>query len=294
VLDVRIAPAELIRGMPATLTVTVTDGSGAVVDPGTVTVTVTRHDGTTLFNGAASGSGANPRTVSLDASDLAQLDRLTVTAEASAFGEASAVIPVVGAPLFWVSEARDFDQGQLADSTRFPDDVIVALRARIREAFTSVTGRRFVPELVDVTLDGSGSGLLILPDVEIRALRAIWIREVVTWQELDASQLAAVAIAEPGMLVRTNDIWPEGIANVRVRYEAGMERVPLEIRRAALRLAASYMGALSSNLPDRALSLSDELGTFRLATPGVGGSWFGLPEVDAVLQRYRVHIPGVA
>ncbi len=293
-LDVWITPAELIRGMPGTLTVTVTDGSGAVVDPGTVTVTVTRHDGTVLFQRAASGSGANPRTVSLDASDLSQLDRLTVTAEASAFGEASAVIPVVGGPLFWVSEARDFDQGQLADPVRFPDDVLIQLRTRIREAFTSVTGRRFVPELVTVTLDGTGTGTLLLPDVEITAIRSVETRVGATWTAWTADELADLVVIPPGAIGYTSGVWPDAPGSVRVTYEAGMARVPLEIRRAALRLAASYMGALSSNLPDRALSLSDELGTFRLATPGVGGSWFGLPEVDAVLQRYRVGIPGVA
>jgi len=292
-MDVLVSPAELIRGMPAEIRITAYDGS-AIVDPGTVTVTVTRHDGTTLWSGAASGIGTAPRTVALSEADLGSLDFLSITATSSVFGQVSAHVPVVGAPLFWIAEARRFDQGQLADEVRYPDDLLIAVRARVREAFTSVTGQRFVPELVAVTLDAAGGDTLLLPDVRVTRIRSAAIRNGASWQALSDDDLANLVIAEPGLFIWTRGTWPEGRGVVRLAYECGWPQPPAEIRRAALRVAASYMGMLPSNLPDRALTLSDELGTFRLATPGVGGSWFGLPEVDAVLQRYRASIPGVA
>lgn len=293
-MNVAVAPAELVRGRPATVRIVATDSTALVLDPGEVNVTIARFDGTTLFAGAASGSGAQPRTVQLSATALATLDQLTVRAEAASFGSISVVVPVVGNELFRIDEARAFDQQQLADPVRFPDDVIVHVRARIREAFTNVTRVRFVEELVRVTVDGDGRDELLLPDAFVHALRRVRVRESTAWRELTSDELSSIILIEEGFAIATSFTWPVGRAAVELIYEAGMRSVPHEVRRAALKLATSYLGLLSSNLPDRALSLSDELGTFRLATPGVGGSIFGLPEVDAVLQRYSLRIPGVA
>lgn len=294
ILDVVFAPLEAIRGQPLSLSVTVRDGGGALVDPGPVTIDVRRWDGTLVTSGPMSGTGAAPRTLSLSPSHLPDVDLFTVTVSGASFGTTTQTIPVVGAPLFTLTEARAFDQGQLADPTRYPDELLVALRARIREAFVNITGKRFVPELVEAVVSGTGTSTLVVPDVDVLNVRAVWLRRGGSWQPLDPAQLASMMVLPYGTIVWTGGVWPDGPLSVRIVYEAGMERVPLEIRRAALKLACSYMGALSSNLPDRALSLSDELGTFRLATPGFGGSFFGLPEVDAVLKRYQVRVPGVA
>jgi hypothetical protein len=43
-------------------------------------------------------------------------------------------------------------------------------------------------------------------------------------------------------------------------------------------------------LDDRLTSLSTDDGTFTLLTPGVRGSVFGIPEVDATLAQYRVPV----
>ncbi|MBX6388251.1 MAG: hypothetical protein IRZ08_04480 [Frankia sp.] len=291
-MDVRITPAELIRGRPASIALIYEEG-GQAVDPGSVSVTITGHDGAEMWSGIAEGTGMSERTITLTAAQLGRLDQLMITTTSATVGEATLKVPVVGAELFGIGEARRFGDGALADPIRYPDEALIELRARIREAFTVITGQRFVPELVTVTLAAYGGQALLLPDVRVSRIVAVAERYGATWTELSADDLATLVLADSGMILRTAGTWPQGSHAVRLAYECGWPQPPLEIRRAALRLATSYQGLLSSNLPDRALSMSDELGTFRLATPGVGGSWFGLPEVDAVLDRYRVVMPGI-
>lgn len=289
-IEVAVAPAELVVGTTATIEVVAYEHDLTVSDPGTVQLRLTRDDGTVLYDAPMSGAGAAQRTVNIPASSLTQVDRLTARATAADFVH-EWVIPVVGSALFGIAAARLFDQGQLADPVRYPESFLIALRARIREAFTSVTGRRFVRELVTATVDTLEPDRAWLPDVDIVELRRLEAWRDGNWEAID---VARVLVHENGEIWARGTTFPVGPRALRATYVAGLATPPNEIVRAALRLAVSYMGALSSNLPDRALSFSDELGTFRLATPGVGGSWFGLPEVDAVLQRYRVTIPGVA
>ena len=69
--------------------------------------------------------------------------------------------------------------------------------------------------------------------------------------------------------------------------------MPAEIRLAALRLLREQL--VRSPLDDRATSQAGEFGTFALATAGRNGSYFGLPLVDEVLNRYRAErLPVVA
>ena len=51
---------------------------------------------------------------------------------------------------------------------------------------------------------------------------------------------------------------------------------------------------VKSPLDDRATSQAGEFGTFALATAGRNGSYFGLPLVDEILNRYRERLPVVA
>jgi hypothetical protein len=152
VIEIAVSPAELVAGTVARITLVAYEHDLTVADPGTVQLRLTRDDGTVLHDAPMTGTGATPRTVSIPASSLTQVDRLAARATAVDFVH-EWVIPVVGSALFGIAAARMFDQGQLADPSRYPESFLIALRARIREAFTSVTGRRFVRELVTATVD---------------------------------------------------------------------------------------------------------------------------------------------
>jgi hypothetical protein len=42
------------------------------------------------------------------------------------------------------------------------------------------------------------------------------------------------------------------------------------------------------------MSYSDGIGTLRFITPGLSrGAWFGVPDVNAILQRYERKVPVV-
>lgn len=195
--------------------------------------------------------------------------------------------------LFTIAEARAFDRGQLADEARYPDAVIAEHRDRIAEDFAHICGVAFVPTEATVTVDGTGSDLLFVPHLRVQAVMQVAVRDRTAWVAWEADALADILVLPGGMLRREFlGAWPRGVQNIRVTYIHGYPTPPLAIKRAALKVLVSSAGAVSSNLPERATSFSDETGTFRLATPGLTpGSWYGIPEVDRVLQDYRERVP---
>jgi hypothetical protein len=79
--------------------------------------------------------------------------------------------------------------------------------------------------------------------------------------------------------------WTVGRRNVIVGYEHGLDRPPERIRRGGLLLLKRWL--VEGPVDDRTTSMSNDDGTFSLATPGRGGSIFGLPELDAAIRRRR-------
>lgn len=71
---------------------------------------------------------------------------------------------------------------------------------------------------------------------------------------------------------------------VEVTYRHGYDAPPLDLARAVLLLTAAW--AVRDITPSRAVAEVTDVGVFRLSTPGRDGPT-GLPEVDAVLARYR-------
>jgi hypothetical protein len=106
-------------------------------------------------------------------------------------------------------------------------------------------------------------------------------------------QLALVSGNSQGTLRRTDGSrWPTGFDNIVVSYVHGYPSVPGPITRAALLLTASHLAGGDVN--PRAMSVTNELGTTQLATPGVGRWQYGLPEADAILRRYDKRAAGIA
>jgi hypothetical protein len=146
-------------------------------------------------------------------------------------------------------------------------------------------------------LDGSGTVTLELRRWPVKRVRAISIRTAgtQTWTAYTSDELTGVLVERHGLIEReTLGAFASGRRNVAVTYEHGLQPIPLDLREAGLRAARSLL--VPSNIPDRALFQTTELGQIRLAVADSERMhWFGIPTVDAVLQRYRAkyRIPGV-
>lgn len=287
---------------------------GEVADPDTVTVDIARADGTILATGrTTAGADDAPRTVVLTPTETADLDILTLTWHTEISTVAMDFVTtaeIVGAHLFTIAEARTFDKAQLTNPTKYPEAAIEEARARIGDAFARICGVDFVPRYRRVVLDGSydqggygwntdpllnwpaGQGIL-LPSTRVSAVRAVETRVAgaATWAAFDADDLADVVLLPEGVIYReTRGGWPWGQRNVRVGYEAGYSQPPPDIKRAALILLIDQL--VTKDISERALSQTTEFGTFRIATAGERGSYFGLPLVDSVLDLYvRQRVP---
>lgn len=288
----------ILQGTAATISVTVyVDGTPAAL-ASNGTVTVRNELGNAIATGAGSTGGTGIVTFPLTPAHTAQVNRLTVTwadLELAAGGDPfdlTTTEEVVGEVLFTEAEARAYDGAKLSSPSSYPDSVIQRARDRIAEAFARIlgynVGRRFGLEVVD----GAGGDLLWLPDAwHLQTVRSIETRASgsTTWTAFSGDQLAGVIAYPNGLLVHEAGSWPVGRRNVRVAYEAG-RTIPLELKEAALRVLRDQLPG--SNIPDRALRQTDEIGTFDLVIAGGSfGKWFGVPPVDAVLQRYREKVP---
>ena len=294
-------PAMVLRANPATVTALFVNTAGVTVDPGTVLVTVTRLNGTAVVTDAAttSGSGAAARTYTLTSSHTALLDTLTVTfASASLSQSVSETVEVVGALLFTEAEARAFDGGAMSNQSTYTDAAIEEARARITDQFETICGVSFVPRYRLDTFNGLGGAYLLLPRQKVTAIRSVEYRSsgAATWTAYDSDDLADLYIEPWGELLReSRGTFLSGRRNIRVGYEHGFTTPPYDVKRAAL-MALKYE-LVPSNVDPRAISISSEVGSTQLWTPGISGRGTAihpLPEVDRVLKLHSYTVPVVA
>lgn len=286
----------ILKGTAESLSLLVYE-DGVVKDPGTTTVTITMADGTAIVTGGATtGSGAQARAYALTTTDTANLDLLTAVWTTENYGAQTTTAEIVGEHLFTLAQARDFDGGKLRDASAYSDDLLKETRARILDAFAEVCGVSFVPRYKRVVLDGKGSDTLYLPDLYVTAIRSVDERASggTDWTAYTSDDLADVFCDDSGQVFRETDgAFTAGRRNIRIGYEYGYAQPPLEITRAALRLLVSYLGATRTDWDPRAISMSTDMGVISLATAGMRGAVFGLPEVDSALVRYNERRAGI-
>ena len=196
-------------------------------------------------------------------------------------------------PLFTVAEARNFDKRQLANVTNYPDLTISGAEADIREEFERICCVAFQPTTETVVLDGR-YGTLALPRGRVTAVTAVEerARGGATWAALGTIGTDYVYDAAAGLLTYEGGVYPTGSGNVRVTYTHGYATVPGAVKRAALIVLVDRL--VASDISNRALYQTNDFGGVTgLAVAGRRGSYYGLPEVDAVLARYRECGPGV-
>lgn len=259
-----------------TVTVAITDATGATVSAGNAT-----HGGTGVYTYVLPGQAA--------------LASLTVTWSATIGGTLVAetdYAEVAGGFLFSLTEARNSDSS-LASADKYPTADIIAARLEVEAECETICDRAFVPRYQRVLLDGTGSNELVLGDHDIRTIRTAAIAPTTggVFTSLTVAELAAVATTGDSVLRRTDyKVWTEGNSNVLVEYEHGLDAPPADLKRAALTRLRSRLNLARTAIPDRAISFSvADGGTYRIAVPDAFKT--GIPDVDAVYARYSLR-PG--
>lgn len=297
----RVGSADILRGTAGVLEVVLSvDGVPTDPDPSPgPQVTVVDAAGTVVVTPAlaiALGGGSGKLRFIVTPDKTAQVSEWLATWTFAQGGVQQSVTTfhrVVGDVLFTLAEARTYDGAALANSPTYSDAAILAARDRIADAFAEICGVAFGARYASEVLDGDGSESVRVSSHRALAVRSIRIRSGATWTALSSDELADVIVYPRGPLYReTLGTFPVGRRNVEVVYEHGIQPVPAEIRLAGLRLLRDQL--VKSPLDDRATSQAGEFGTFSLATAGRNGSYFGLPLVDEVLNRYRERVPVVA
>jgi hypothetical protein len=192
--------------------------------------------------------------------------------------ELVAQTPPVPAAYFTVAEARQVKP--LDDAAKYTDGMIEAMRATVESALERRCAVAFVPRTATETLDGDNARDLVLQ----------WpLPLAVTSLAIDGSSTSTTGLVlYRSGIIRRPDRWPAGDGNVTLTYTHGYSQVPPEIKQAALLLTKIWL--VKGPVDDRMTSMSTEDGTWTLATPGLRGSVFGVPFVDAVVQAYSLNV----
>ncbi len=269
--------------------------NGSLVEPSSYlapTVVVTNQAGDTV----ASGTATITRTgieYTLTPAQTAEAGHLTATWSSVILGTNPAAsittqYEIVGDLLFTLHEARQVKP--LDQQTAYPTDRILAARDRIWDEFEEILGYSIGGRLSTAILGGTGETEAWLP-YGARTIRTIETRSGSTWTAFTSDELEDALLGDAGHLVRdTLGYWPVGNRNIRITYESAP--VPLDLRRAALLVLKQQLAG--SEIDPRATQAVTDKGTFNLATPGQRGSWYGIPEVDVVLNRRKANLPGFA
>lgn len=261
--------------------VTITDGAGtAVVTAGSVTRTGTK------------GVYTLTPTNTADVNVLHAVWTVSVSAVPGQVFEQD--YQVVGDLLFNLNEARTFDNAALTSAVTYPDALLIAGRARISESFEQVCGVAFGRAYGREVLDGSGSDEVWLAASRVSSIRSVKVRTVgtQTWTAYTVSELADVLADRNGRLTRESlGAFTYGRQNIAIEYEHGWQPIPDEVKRAGLWLLRDQLSG--TDLPRNAISENNELGNFSLSVPGLRGSYYGLPQVDEIVNRYGQKLPGI-
>lgn len=266
---------------------------------GAVTVTVTDPAGATVATGTAAGDANNRYTFALPGQ--AQLQTLSATWSATIAGTAVVEVDQVeicGGYLFSLARGRASDKA-LADTDLYPTSDLRQARLEVEQELEWICNQAFVPRHRRVTLDGTGTRDLALPDGSdeirggyvmrgVRTIRSAAIAPRVgqPFVTLSADQLAALTVRSGGVLRRTDGAdWTAGDSNVVIEYEYGSDSPPEDLVRAALTRLRDRLNLNKTSIPDRAVSFTvPEQGTYRLSLPDAFRT--GIPNVDAAYGRY--------
>ena len=157
------------------------------------------------------------------------------------------------------------------------------------------TGTSWEYKAFDITVSGSNRRRISLED-PFDGRRILFPRTITTLTIDGVSQDTSVLALYPeGYLVSSEyDFGYDSPGNnIRIAGTAGITSVaPDDIAWAARTITRQYVIDLLSRVDDRAVLMTNELGTIRLAQPGTKQPT-GLPQVDVVLNRRRQRGPAI-
>lgn len=292
----RTGGGRILRGTAGMLEVTVCV-DGTATDPTVASVAVADEAGNSVSVGPASIAGSNSGRVTASLASTSQVANLEATWTLTVGGISQSFTTnhrIIGDWLFTEADARAFDGNAMASATTYPDALLRAARDRITESFEDVTRVPWGLSYSREIRDGTGNTELWLWGNRVESLRSVSyrLRGQSAWTAFTAAELADVMVEPNGRLTReTLGAFYYGKRNIAIEYEHGWQPIPEEVKRAALWLLKDQL--CGSDLPRNAISQSDQLGTFTLSVPGLRGSYYGLPQVDEVVKRYTLRIPGV-
>lgn len=286
-----VADQQIVAGVTSTLEWWNLDenGEGAAAD-GTVTVGITRADGTELIAaGAATIEDTDPDNVgrytyTLDATDSTTLDVLTVTWAVGGTATGSTIVEIVGGFLFTVKEARESYDG-LENTTDVPTSDIVKYRQITDAELTWICDRAFTPRFRRLTLDGTGTGTLTLPDNDLRTVTAVSVGGTAYTDD----EIADLKVYEHRRVDQVwNNIWDFDQENVVIAYTFGLDRPMPDLKEAALTRFREMLWGKNRELQDNAAEVVAGGMTMRVDKPDEFAT--GNRLVDSVYRRYSLRI----
>lgn len=262
---------------------------------GVPTVTLTRPDGTAgPASGAVTRVSLGTYTFTLAAASTAQVTIYTVTWSGNIGGQPQTIttqVEVVGEFLFTLAALRATKVASglpFADTTTYPNQLLLDTRTEVTDDFAGRCGHSFVPRFARETHNGTDRDALALDEHTHgpATLLSVTVDGV-------AEALGGWTLEESGVLRSTSGFRPVGvirggIANVVAEYVHGFAKPPAAVStaglaRAAMLLLPSQSSAVSSwTTPDGTTYSYDQAGQrFR----GGGLRHYGVPGIDAVLNE---------
>jgi hypothetical protein len=274
----------VVTGTSPTITVTFSDDGETPVATTGVTVEVSRDDGTTIDSlpAPAADQDGHVWTVQLPAAAVSAPDTLAVRWTDDAGRITLDRIDVVGRRYVTVAQLRArpdmtadrFDLQQLLNDLERVEDLV---EDHCKVAFVPRAGVQRAP--------ASHRGEFVLDQLRVTGIR---------WARADG---VALDLADVDLDPRTGTITLDSVARgevVAVGYTHGSDAPPADLAEAVVDAVRAKLLADRSGMASRELSIRTEMGDrVFLAQPGTDRPT-GIPEVDAVLNRYRQHVPGIA
>lgn len=255
------------------------DGADTDPTPDAATVTVTRADGSTIASAAAAvPEGTGGFAYTLTPAQMAQLGVLTAAWTVTIDGQAQTLrtaAEVVGAHYFTIGELR----GRYRELTEAKYDAarVAAARDLACAALEDACGVSFVPRGTTEARRPSRSRVRISE----RAPRALLAAKDADGATIDLAGHDIIG----GRWIRHG--WPSGF--VTITYEHGLDRPPPRVAQAAMILTRDWLvqGPISDRATQYVVGDPDSVAVVNQVTPGIRGSVFGIPEVDAVVAQCK-------
>lgn len=272
----------ITRGTSAVLSVTFYGDEQPTNADNDVTVDVERENGTQVVVSEVAtsvGSGTyefvlppEPEVTILTASWSGNFSGASTTIETYA--------EVVGGEFFTLRELRGSDS-VLTNTTKYPTEKLRDARLAVEAEFEGICGRSFMPRYARERLVGNGDGELWVSNAQPFKVLSCSVNGE-DWSDKEFTtppyNLRVLGVSEGS--------WPRG-SQVVIEYVYGMPHVPRRIKNAAIKRAKYSLVSNLSRIDERATVMNiPDFGNFVLATPGMRGSYTGIPEVDVVLQDY--------